>query len=729
MINRSVSKKISAFILISLLLLPVVFEKYYASSSVNAQESTDSPSADVYSDKIHEGWGNWSWKSNINFSNPNPTQSGERSIYFSPQPWGGLYLNSRSPIEITSGSLLSFHVYPTLDNQKFKIIFFDTNSKELKTSYSLSEVVSSLPAKKWTRVEVPLEKIRTESSAIKGFALMESGGIDSSTVFVDSISVRSGAVLSTGNAQNIFTDKLSPGWSDWSWGGMSKFDSVITYTQSSPWGGFYLRSNTSYKVSDQSYLNFELRTAASGQSYKVAVYGENGSVINSFIMLDTFGGQPGNSDWKSYNIPVSKLNPANANIRGFAVHDSIGKVQPSLMIRNVQLLGVQAASQSDTDVSQPEPSQPAPSQPAPSEPVNTAPVSSKGSYTAANNKIYRNGSAVQLKGISWFGFETSTNVVHGLWARNWKDQIVQMKSLGFNSVRVPFCPATLKGVTPTSIDYSKNDDLRGLNSLQILDKVMKELNDQGLYILLDHHTPDCKTITNLWYTSSYSEEQWLKDLTFVASRYKDLPFYMGLDIKNEPQGTATWGTGDVKTDWKIAAEKAGKQVLAANPNLLIFVQGVQTNPKCSSNTGHWWGGNLEPVECYPINNSAIPADKLVFSPHVYGPDVHWQSYFSASNFPSNMTAIWEKHFGYLVDKGYTIVPGEWGGKYGNGGHSADKTWQDAFVNYMKTKKICNSYYWDWNPNSTDTGGVLQNDWKTPWQNKVTMLNNYFNTCR
>jgi len=40
-------------------------------------------------------------------------------------------------------------------------------------------------------------------------------------------------------------------------------------------------------------------------------------------------------------------------------------------------------------------------------------------------------------------------------------------------------------------------------------------------------------------------------------------------------------------------------------------------------------------------------DKLVFSPHVYGPDVHGQPYFSHKQFPANMPEIWARHFGFV----------------------------------------------------------------------------------
>ena len=168
--------------------------------------------------------------------------------------------------------------------------------------------------------------------------------------------------------------------------------------------------------------------------------------------------------------------------------------------------------------------------------------------------------------------------MHGLWARNWKEMAQQIKDTGFNAVRVPFCPATLTNKATSSINYGLNPDLVGLNSLDILDLVMGELDRLGIYILLDHHTSDCQTIDELWYTASYSEQDWIEDLVFVADRYKDNDHLVGIDLKNEPHGPATWGTGDTATDWKIAAEKAADEVLFVNQNILVFVQGVQNNP-------------------------------------------------------------------------------------------------------------------------------------------------------
>lgn len=334
------------------------------------------------------------------------------------------------------------------------------------------------------------------------------------------------------------------------------------------------------------------------------------------------------------------------------------------------------------------------------------------------------GKVIELRGVNWFGFETANHVVHGLWARNWTEMILQMQAQGFNAVRLPFCPGTLHDpAPPTGINYERNADLQGMSSIQVMDKVIHTLSAYGMYVLLDHHTPDCKTISELWYTPTYSEQQWIGDLIFVAQRYAGVPGVIGIDLKNEPHGAATWGTGNNATDWNRAAERAAAAVLKVAPQWLIAVEGVGENPTCSGNTPHVWGGNLEPLACTPLQ---IPAHRLLLAPHTYGPDVYAQTYFSAPDFPRNMPAIWEQHFGKFVQAGYAVVLGEFGGKFGRG-DARDVQWHNALVDYLIAKNMRSAFYWSWNPNSADTGGILEDDWTTVRTNKIQLLQRLWGT--
>src|SRR5690348_8486768 len=64
------------------------------------------------------------------------------------------------------------------------------------------------------------------------------------------------------------------------------------------------------------------------------------------------------------------------------------------------------------------------------------------------------GNVVQLTGLNWFGLEGPTFCPLGLWTRSMDSLLDQIKSLGYNMLRVPFCNQTFdSGSTPSAIDF------------------------------------------------------------------------------------------------------------------------------------------------------------------------------------------------------------------------------------------------------------------------------------
>lgn len=65
--------------------------------------------------------------------------------------------------------------------------------------------------------------------------------------------------------------------------------------------------------------------------------------------------------------------------------------------------------------------------------------------------------------------------------------------------------------------------------------------------------------------------------------------------------------------------------------------------------------------------------------------------------------------------------GEWGGQDIDAGGVYDATWHTAFIKYIKALGATDHFYWCLNPTSTDTGGLLANDWATPVTKKLALL--------
>lgn len=336
-------------------------------------------------------------------------------------------------------------------------------------------------------------------------------------------------------------------------------------------------------------------------------------------------------------------------------------------------------------------------------------------HTSGSQILDSSNNPMRITGINWFGFETANYSVHGLWTRNYQDMLNQIKDLGYNVIRLPYSNQLFDAASvANSIDYNKNPDLVGLNGLALMDKIIGYGTSIGLRFILDQHRPDSGAQSALWYSAQYPESRWISDWVMLAKHYANNPLVIGADLHNEPHSPATWGDGSLTTDWRLAAERAGNAVLAGNPNWLIFVEGID----CYSGDCYWWGGNLEGVAKYPVQLNV--ANRLVYSAHDYPADVASQSWFSDPNYPNNLPGIWDKYWGYIAKQGIAPV---WLGEFGTTlATTSDQQWISTLTTYLGKGATGISWtYWCLNPDSGDTGGILNDDWVTVNQAKQAYL--------
>jgi endoglucanase len=351
-------------------------------------------------------------------------------------------------------------------------------------------------------------------------------------------------------------------------------------------------------------------------------------------------------------------------------------------------------------------------------------------HVVGNTLVDDRGKVVRLTGVNWFGLETGNLSPHGLWARDYRSMLRQIADLGFNSVRVPWCNMVLRdGVEAKSVnDYGAdpydgtdpmNAPLVGKTPLEIMDAVIEAAGDVGLKVILDNHSrrPDGYMEEQVWYTDDVSEEQWIEDWRFLAKRYLGNTTVIAFDLNNEPHGQATWAAGAAATDWDRAAERCGNAIQEVNPDALIIVEGVE---KVGDDT-YWWGGNLSAARKSPIELEH--PDKLVYSAHEYGPEVFQQPWFESASFPSNLAAIWDNHYGYLMNEGLGhLFIGEFGIKDPEAFGGKSRIWFDTLLKYIGSDYSWT--FWCFNPNSGDTEGILEYDWLTPKQWKLDALDPY-----
>jgi endoglucanase len=457
-------------------------------------------------------------------------------------------------------------------------------------------------------------------------------------------------------------------------------------------------------------------------------------------------------------------------------------------------------------------------------------VNSSGDITA-------NGTAMRVKGGSWFGLqgrhEPSTDTTNPsgapleqyignvFWAsssRTYTGDAAEFKTMGINVVRVPVSPQTLTGTDPQGMaPYLKNTASVVIpDSLTALKTVVQALDAQGIYVLLDIHScsnyvdwrkgrldarppyvdkdrdnydfkredSSCAASNNpasVTRIQAYDTTKWLADLKKLAGFESawNVSNIIGIDIYNEPWDY-TWA------DWSSLAGQAYTAINSVNTNILVFVEGISNTANNQDGTPDTitqvpfgsapepnWGGNLYEAGANP---PAIPKDRLVFSPHVYGISVFVGKQFVSQTpaacvglsgdaagdakcaliMPSAATlqAGWDAQWGYLKAQGYAVVIGEFGGNMSWPGgaaslrdqnrysyvtdHTLDAQWQNAFVNYLSSKCINDTIYWSINPESGDTGGLYTTPynaqsntgawgtWGSFDQTKLTMLAKLWN---
>ena len=407
-----------------------------------------------------------------------------------------------------------------------------------------------------------------------------------------------------------------------------------------------------------------------------------------------------------------------------------------------------------------------------------------------SGNITKNGSVIPVRCGAWFGLEGQHEpkdaeynpdgaplelYVGNMWwttsTRTIQQTMTEIKGIGINTIRLPIAPQTLDPNDPQGRGFVKDGGalkngaaVRQQNARQAMEDFIKLADKNDLNVIVDIHScsnyvgwragrlnaqppyvdadRDNYDFTREGYScSDYNESKWLANLKDIAGLPKKLGVdnLIAIDIFNEPWDY-TWA------EWKALAESAYKAIDSVNKDVLVMVEGVGSETQAKVKVDHGdpssnpnWGENFYGFKTAPLN---IPKDRLVISPHTYGPSVFVQKQFmdpSQGNCTGlegdeaaaakckiviNKTVLekgWDEHFGFLRDQGYAMVIGEFGGKmnwpkntsdatkWGHITTNVDAQWQNALVDYAKRKKI-QACYWSINPESADTGGLYRHQY-------------------
>nr|BAF57291.1 putative glycosyl hydrolase family5 [uncultured symbiotic protist of Reticulitermes speratus] len=316
--------------------------------------------------------------------------------------------------------------------------------------------------------------------------------------------------------------------------------------------------------------------------------------------------------------------------------------------------------------------------------------------TSGNKIVDSGGNQVKLQGLNWFGYETQMRVFHGLWAANLHDTVAEVARRGFNVFRCPFSADLLHEWSsgkyePVQINPNVNADLNGKNNREIWDDFLVDCKKNGVKVFIDIHgvEPD-----------QYQDATWGKPeyiytaLEWFANEFKSDDTIIGIDIKNEPHGQcdyadkAIWDSSTADNNWRSTAATAASRIHAKNPNLLIFVEGIECYNGPRGIESGWWGGVLTFVKDLPLDLGSHQ-DKLVYSPHEYGPTVFNQTWFNPTfTYDSIYNDHWKDSWMFIHEQDIApLLFGEWGGKL----EGTNTDWMTYMVQLISKNNLSHTF--------------------------------------
>lgn len=407
-------------------------------------------------------------------------------------------------------------------------------------------------------------------------------------------------------------------------------------------------------------------------------------------------------------------------------------------------------------------------------------------YAGGRDLYEGNGRLVALHGFNYFGFNNGQTMLDGFWGgpglvNDFATVVHRQKLLGFNAVRLPFSFSDLQGlkpkpftqtcVMPTDAEIARsvtppgktapasikplpypphrvagqcNGYLPNTTTWDRFKWVVSFYARNGFYVLIDNHLREDRTALD-------NPVHWAKSWAKLVAELRADPAVKAklmVDLLNEPdQYGLRWeaqsglpGLADLYLQGMDAIE-------AAAPGTLYFIEGTG---QLAINTN--WGDG------YATNNDIIArkglsnprpffarlmrkryARHVILAPHVYGPAVTTNAADSAGQSLVNRLTT---SFGSLTKSGFCadstgagsicqtfpVAIGEFGSKLED---PRDLAWLKTFQAYLlnegegndnKHAPIRNWFWWSWNANSGDTGGLVGDDWMSIQWAKINALN-------
>jgi aryl-phospho-beta-D-glucosidase BglC (GH1 family) len=323
------------------------------------------------------------------------------------------------------------------------------------------------------------------------------------------------------------------------------------------------------------------------------------------------------------------------------------------------------------------------------------------------------GTRFKLQSVNWYGGSDELFVPGGLDVRPRAEIAGLIRTMGFNSVRLPYSDEMVISnpvIAPALL--SANSDLVGMKAMDVYCAVATACTAAGLAVIVNDHITqagwcDGKNLCDASWSNSHlgplcrvrqTEDSWIANWETLMRRLADDPHVAGCDLRNEPR--SLWGAQNW-TPWQRAAQRCGDRLLAINSDWLMIVEGIKSANDLS-------GAREDPVVL------SVP-NRLVYSVHVFA----WSGWgsmapYSSRPYPDFVLAMY-RNWAYLLEGNVAPV---WVAEMGasrDPGKGETHYWGNL-MRYLETVDA-DFGYWAINPrkphqNEKEWWALVHDDWKT-----------------
>ncbi|OTA90951.1 glycoside hydrolase family 5 protein [Hypoxylon sp. CO27-5] len=363
------------------------------------------------------------------------------------------------------------------------------------------------------------------------------------------------------------------------------------------------------------------------------------------------------------------------------------------------------------------------------------------------------GENVVYAGTNWPG-HSEVMIPDGLQYQSIETIVSKIKSAGMNAIRLTYAIQMIDEIyanngQDTTVKASFTKALGSTNGpkvysqflaknpsfndsttrLQVFDAVAAECLKQKVFVHLDNHisraTWCCSTNDgNSWFGDrDYNVENWTRGLSYMANHGKNWPALTSMSLRNElrkPDSNPTLSSQSYNwRDWYINIKKGTNAINSANPDVLIFlsgldfdtyvtpvVQGTALTPGSDKfSTADFQGySNKLVLEIHNYQNSASNCDSLKSSLYNSG----FQALHADDSKTVNVFPV------LLTEFGFDMTGNAWQGTYAT-----------CIASYLAEQKagwfiwvVSGSYYIrSGTQDFEETWGLLKHDW-SDWRSSA-----------